>query len=98
MATMALPAPAALATGPAKPKKLTAALAAKYAHDEALAGFGLMGGDKVVVTGCRAIRTGVYTCKMMLVPSQSTSRPHWTDTIRLVKGKPKIDYSKIING
>ncbi len=98
LATMALPAPAALAAGAAKPKKLTAALAGRYAHDEALAAFGLMSGDKAVVTGCKAIRKGVYTCKVMLIPFQSNSRPHWTDTIRLVKGKPKIDYSKIING
>lgn len=99
LATMALPAPAgALAAGTAKPKKLTAARAAKYAHDEALAAFGLMSGDRAVVTGCKSIRSRVYTCKVMLIPFQSTSRPHWTDTIRLVKGKPKIDYSKIING
>jgi hypothetical protein len=91
----ALLAPPALAATKA-PKHLTAALAAKYIRAEVTAGFA-MPGDKFLITACHAIRRDVYTCKVTLVPVQSNSRPHWTNTVSLSHGKVVITYSKIIN-
>jgi hypothetical protein len=93
-ATAALAPPALGATK--APAHLTAALAAKYIRAEVTSGFG-MPGDKLLITGCHAIRRDVYTCKVVLVPVQSNSRPHWTNTVSLARGKVVIAYSKIIN-
>jgi len=92
----ALPAsPALAATKP--PAHLTVALATKYIRADVTSAFGLFGGDKFVITGCHPIRGGAYTCKVELIPQQSNSRSHWTNTVKLVKGKPVVTYSKIIN-
>jgi hypothetical protein len=87
--------PALAATKP--PAHLTTALATKYIRADVTSAFGLFGGDKFVITGCHAIRGGAYTCKVELIPQQSNSRSRWTNTVKLVKGKPVVTYSKIIN-
>jgi hypothetical protein len=74
--------------------RLTKASAEALARRDALAGFGINGGDKVQAT-CHAIRGGAYSCQMLLIPVKSSSRCRWTETIRIVKGKPDIKYARV---
>jgi hypothetical protein len=82
--SLALPALSVSAT------RLTAASAAAVAKSDAIAAAAIYGGDTAKITGCHAIRGGAYTCQVELIPVHSNSRCRWTDTIRLVKGKPKV--------
>ncbi len=82
--SLALPALAASAT------RLTAASAAAVAKSDAMAAAAIYGGDTAKITGCHAVRGGSYTCQVLLIPVHSSSRCRWTDTIRLVKGKPTV--------
>jgi hypothetical protein len=70
--------------------RLTKTTAAALAKRDALAAASLGGGDSVRITNCHAVRGGAYTCQVELIPAHSSSRCRWTDTIRLVKGKPTV--------
>ncbi|HEU0318111.1 MAG TPA: hypothetical protein VFR49_12320 [Solirubrobacteraceae bacterium] len=82
--SLALPALSASAT------RLTAASAAAVAKSDAMAAAAIYGGDTAKISGCHAVRGGAYTCQVELIPVRSNSRCRWTDTIRLVKGKPTV--------
>jgi hypothetical protein len=82
--------PPALGASAAPIHKLTKTIAAAAARKDAQAGATISGGDKVVVSGCRAYGKSAFKCAVELIPVSSASRCHWTDTIRLVKGKPDV--------
>jgi hypothetical protein len=89
--TVAVLVPSLVAPGlAASAVRLTKTSAAKIARSDALAAASLGGGDAVKITNCHAVRGGAYTCQVELIPVHSSSRCRWTDTIRLVKGKPKV--------
>ncbi|MGI8803308.1 MAG: hypothetical protein ACR2KV_14275 [Solirubrobacteraceae bacterium] len=73
--------------------RLTKASVTALAKKDATAAAVISSGDKVVVTGCHAISRTTFRCQIEIIPAQSQSRCRWTDTIRLVKGKPVITYS-----
>jgi len=79
----------------AKTTKLTKTAAAADARADAEAGATISGGDKVVITDCRTYGRSAFKCDVQLLPAASASRCTWTDTIRLVAGKPAIRYSDV---
>jgi hypothetical protein len=76
--------------------KLTKTSAATAARKDAEAAATISGGDKVVISNCRAYGRTAFKCAVQLVPDSSSSRCHWTDTIRLVNGKPDVRYSSVV--
>jgi hypothetical protein len=78
------------------PLKLTKATAAAAALKDAKAGATISGGDKVIVSNCRPYGRSAFKCSIQLTPQSSASRCHWTDTVKLVKGKFDVQYSRIV--
>jgi cytochrome c5 len=87
---------AATATPTTKLTKLTKTTAAAAAKEDAQAAATISGGDKVVVSNCRTYGKTAFKCAIELIPETSTSTCRWTDTIRLVKGKPDVKYSPVV--
>jgi hypothetical protein len=94
--TLATLATAALLTGAlgappmaASATRLTRAAAEAAARRDAAAATVLYGGDKVKAT-CRATGRNVFRCQILLTPVHSGSRCRWTDTVRLVRGRPQV--------
>ncbi len=85
---LALPALSVSAT------RLTKSSAAAYARKDAQAAAVISPGDKVRISGCHAISRTTFKCKVLILPVASGSRCRWTDTIKLVHGKPSITYSR----
>jgi hypothetical protein len=73
--------------------KLTKTNASAAALKDATAAATISGGDKVTVTDCRKYGKTRFKCAVTVIPENSASRCHWTDTISLVKGKPSVKYS-----
>jgi hypothetical protein len=88
--------PAAFGASAAPIAKLTKTTAAAAAKKDAQAAATISGGDKFVVSNCRAYGKTAFKCAIELIPQTSTSICRWTDTIRLVKGKPVIKYSSAV--
>ncbi len=80
----------------AAPPKLTKLTAAAAALKDAKAGATISGGDKVLVSKCLPYGRSTFKCSIVLAPQSSATRCHWTDTIRLIKGKFDVQYSRIV--
>ncbi|HWH11438.1 MAG TPA: hypothetical protein VG165_09945 [Solirubrobacteraceae bacterium] len=87
--------PAAVGATTAPIHKLTKKTAAAAALKDAKAAATISGGDKVVISNCRAYGKSAFKCAVQLIPESSASRCHWTDTITLVKGRPNVRYSSV---
>ena len=88
-----VPASVGASTAPPKLTKLTVAAAALK---DAKAGATISGGDKVVVSTCQPYGRSAFKCSIQLAPQSSATRCHWTDTIRVIKGKFDVQYSRIV--
>ncbi|MEA2297223.1 MAG: hypothetical protein QOF77_159 [Solirubrobacteraceae bacterium] len=75
--------------------RLTKTSAAAIAGREARAGAIISSGDKIKVSNCRSAGHGAFKCQIELIPVKSTSRCRWTETVRLVRGKPTVAFSRV---
>jgi hypothetical protein len=77
-------------------QQLTKSTAATIARRDAEAAVSIGATDKVSVSACRATDRSGFKCAVVVLPGDSISRCHWTETIRLNQGSPAISYGPIV--